>query len=141
MKDWNKIGYTKSIFIALITGLSIVDPIYYRLDGLLTFLTITIGATIGWAIFSTLIVGVIVKFFGGRITEPNWNDNPLCLREPLIFMNFAGIAEIFFGFANIAGILVNQIEFNAYGLQNIFGGVGILISIKLSKRIFVDKTS
>ncbi|TRX48384.1 hypothetical protein FNH22_29140 [Fulvivirga sp. M361] len=135
MKNWNKIGYGKAIFLAIFAVINFLDPIYYTLtDVLLKFLS-TVGAVIGWAIFGTIITVLIVKVFGGTLTKPNWNDNPFKLREPMVLMQFISIGVIIFGCSNSLSVFLNHGDISLYGLQNILGGIGIMISMKLSERI------
>ena len=132
---WNYIGFGKAIFIVLFTIFSYFQASIIEDVAIQPMIVLIIGALIGWTIFGTLIIYVIVKFFGGKIKKPNWNDNPLRLKEPLIFMQFAGIAVLIFGLANLTGSLVQHSDINVYGFQNVFSGIGLLASIEVSKKI------
>ncbi|MFN8805259.1 MAG: hypothetical protein ACK514_12755 [Bacteroidota bacterium] len=140
MEKWNLIGYGKIGFIALFSLINYLDPINYgQLDNL-TLLTTTLGAYLGWTIIGTLITLVVTKLFNGTITKPNWSDNPLRLKEPFILLQFIGIATIIFGLANMLGVFVKYTDIGLVGLQNIFSGLGVLTSMKVSERLLNGTT-
>ena len=135
MKNWNKFGYGKAIFIAFFAVFNFISPIYYGLKSIGLILTATIGAVIGCALFGTLIIYIIVKLFNGEITEANWNDNPIMLRKPTIYLQFVGVAAIFFGLSNLLSVYITYADISIYGLQNIFSGIGFLLSLKFASKI------
>ncbi len=135
MKKWNTIGYGKAIFIAIFAVFSFIEPIYSQLKSVGLILTATIGALIGSALFATLIIYIIVIAFNGNITIPYWNDNPMSFRKPAIYLQFAGIAAIIFGVANLLGVYIKYSDLSIFGVQYICSGIGVLLSIKLSRKL------
>ncbi len=141
MEKWNFIGYGKIGFIALFALINYLGPIYYEQLDSQTLLTSTLVPYLGWTIIGTLITLVVTKLFNGTITKPNWSDNPFRLKEPLILLQFVGIGTIIFGLANMLGVLIKYTDIGLFGLQNIFGGLGVLTSIKVSERLLTGTTT
>ncbi|UII34124.1 hypothetical protein LVD17_09890 [Fulvivirga ulvae] len=133
MKSWNRIGFIKAIFVLVMAALNMMEPVYYNLNGMGMVLQITIGSLVAWMLFGILINYVVIKVTNGSFVSPQWNDNPLNFKKPQIFLQFAGISILIFGFANILGVLIQSASFSFFGLQNISSGMGLLLSLKLSK--------
>ena len=132
----NLTGIIKSIFIVGMATFVFLMPInYVNMNTLPFILQFTIGALIGWIIFGTLILYVLIKFFGGTVTKPNWNNNPLNFKEPFNLIQFIGIGAIIIGLGNLTGFFVENSSVSLFGLQFICTGIGLLISMKVSERI------
>lgn len=135
MTKWNKTGFAKTGFLAIGAVLNYLNPIDFGVtsDGMLV--AIVVGSILGWAIIGTFLVLLIVKVFQGKIEKPNWNTNPLFLSNPFVFLQFAAISFILIGFANVAGLLVDWSNLSLIGLQGISSGIGLLLAMRISKRI------
>lgn len=128
MKDWNRIGWTKSIILGILFLPNLIKPIEAKLD--FSFTMVIMPVLFG-AIAIPLIAKVNAAIFGQIIERPAWNDNPLVLKKPLRFFHFGAFFFLTTGLSMIVGTLVKFHQLNQFGLTTILFGFGILLGIRL----------
>lgn len=135
MKSWNKTGKIKSLVILILCILSVIIRDF---DGKSeSDIDFYIGLIIINFFFVVIFFPLSAKFwslFGSKFEKPTWNENPITFKSSKSFNFFQFIAYWFMsaGFINVllSGIITQQ--FDAENAHLFFGGLSLLIGIKLS---------
>ena len=132
MEHWNRTGKIKALLLTLFSLPNLIVPIGANpQQGLLISILMPL-------IFGSFAILLISKFnksvFNREITKPNWNDNPLKLKNPETFFQFGAFFFLTLGLSMLVGTAVKFQSFNLFGLSLISFGIGILIGINLTLR-------
>jgi hypothetical protein len=95
---------------------------------------------------TSLIFGIIAVIFftklnlknkGKKIDKPHWNDNPINTNNRLAVYQFWGFFFLSIGASMIIGSLLKFQLLNTFGLTSVLFGIGILLGIFLSLKLFI----
>ncbi len=129
MKNWNIIGKVKAILLALL----FLPNLFFPMP---TIPEIGIGMALVPLMFASFAIPFITKlnkaFFNSTIEKPNWNDNPINIKRPLSFFQFAAYSFLSIGISLIIGAEIHYATFQKIALIIISFGIGILIGIHLT---------
>lgn len=132
MKNWNKTGIIKAVLLGIFALANLVMPVKVEAYVGLGMLLLPI-------IFGSFAIPLIVKintiFFDFKIVKPNWNDNPLKLKQPLSFFHYFSYFFITGGLSMFLGTFIKFQLVNYFGLSTVFYGIGILIGIWLTLKM------
>lgn len=133
MKHWNRTGKIKAFLLAIFSLPNLVAPIGANPQyGFLVAILMPL-------IFGSIAIPVISKFnqflFQREIVKPDWNNNPLKLKKPLTFFQFAAFFFLTVGLSMLIGTAVKYQSFNLFGLTVVSFGIGILIGISLTLKL------
>jgi len=133
MSHWNKTGKIKAIILGIlfIPNLIFASPLAPNFG-----ISLFIAPLFFGAIAIPLIVKVNSSVGLGEIEKPNWNDNPLKLSRPLVFLQFGAWFFLSTGISTIIGSAIQFKHFQTFGMATIMFGVGILIGIRLTLKWF-----
>jgi hypothetical protein len=127
MKNWNKTGKTKAIILGILFLPNLLMPIPPQDN--ISFIMIIMPLIFG-IIAIPFLTKLNVALFGQIIEKPTWNDNPLTLKKPLRFFQFAAFFLITIGLSVIIGTVIKYQGLNQAGLSSMFFGIGILLGIQ-----------
>ena len=130
MKDWNRTGKIKAIFLIVFSLPNLVAPIGANpQQGLVILILMPL-------IFGSIVIPLISKFnnalLGQEIAKPNWNDNPLIFKRLLSFFYFGAFFFLTVGLSMLIGTAIKFQTISQFGLTSISFGIGILIGINLT---------
>lgn len=135
MNNWNKTGKIKAVILAVICipNLLISAPIAPSFGVIQFIIPLLFGSL---ALPLIIKVNSSLSFVSQTLEKPNWNDNPLTFKRPLVFYQFGAWFMIVIGTSMIIGTALRQTILHTFGLTAIMFGIGILIGIKLMLRWF-----
>ena len=128
MENWNKTGKIKAIVLVLIGLPNLLFPIGIQSE--------ESEMIIIPLIFGSIAIPIISKFnnvfLGKEIIKPNWNDNPITLKYPLVFFQFGAFFFLTIGLSMLIGTGIKYQILNFQAVTIISFGIGILVGIWLS---------
>lgn len=143
MKNWNRTGKIKSLVILIlcIISLILVDFNNEKTELKNDFHIIMIILN---SLYVVLFFPLSAKFwslFGNKFDKPKWNENPITFKSSKIFNFFQFIAFWFIcqGFIHVLLVGLFLQRFDGENAQTLFGGISLLIGIKLSLK-WLDKS-
>ena len=135
IKNWNKIGKTKSSIILVFSLFSLTILNFNENRELKN--EYYFGISILAIIFIILFFPIVTKFWnllGIEIKKPNWNENPLTLNfsKSLTFHQFIAYFFIAKGIISVLYIGIFHQQFDGENAFIFIIGISIIIGIKLS---------
>lgn len=135
MKNWNITGKIKSLVILILCILSVIIRDFDKKIELDTdFYTGLVIFNFLFIIISVPLITKIWSLFGNKFDKPSWNENPITFKpsKSFIFFQFMAFWFISAGSINLllSGIILQQ--FDGENAHLLFGGLSLLIGIKLS---------
>jgi hypothetical protein len=129
LKNLNSTGKIKVIVIGLLSLPNLLMPT--RFDGVDGFAMVLIPL-----LLTIIIIPVIAKLnesvLGRKISKPDWNDNPLTRKQPLVSFHFAAFFFLAVGFSMLIGNMIRFQALSYLGLTCISVGLGALVGILLA---------
>lgn len=137
MKNWNKTGKIKALLLVIFSIPNLLAPIDANPDRSIIF------AMILPVIFASIAIFLFAKFnhniLDQQLIKPNWNDNPISLKNSFSFFQFGAFVFLVIGLSMVIGTWLTFQEVNQFGLTSISIGIGILIGIYLALNKFAKQ--
>ncbi len=135
MKNWNKTGKVKAIFILIISLISLL--LFDHNENIDKQNDFYLGMSLITFIIALLFFPLVIKlwsFLGIKFKKPNWNENPISLNysKSLNFHLFFSFWIISYGFLKTIFTAIKFNKLDGEGIMFLITGVGVFIGIKLA---------
>jgi intracellular septation protein A len=126
MKNWNTVGIIKAAVLLLVALFNMFMPIKGFSHNALVM---SIVVFVFGCLTPPILTRINASTLHWEIKKPNWNENPLNLKQPLNFFQFAAYFFIIAGVSATIGTGIKFKELNNLGLISVVLGIGILIGV------------